>query len=53
MAGDEMADMFQWFNDVGYDIDVSALEAMGLDMTTFEEYLANSEAWMSPPPAHQ
>jgi uncharacterized protein YbjT (DUF2867 family) len=48
MAGDEFADMFQWFNDVGYDVDVDALEAAyGVEMTSFEAYLADSGAWQS------
>ena len=45
MAGDELADMFQWFNDVGYDIDMAALAEYGIETTTFEAYLADSEMW--------
>ena len=45
MAGDELADMFQWFNDVGYDIDIPALAEWGIETTTFEAYLDDSEAW--------
>ncbi|MDT3434217.1 NmrA/HSCARG family protein [Haloarcula sp. 1CSR25-25] len=45
MAGDEMADMFQWFNDVGYDIDIPALAEWGIETTSFEAYLADSEMW--------
>jgi hypothetical protein len=45
MAGDELADMFQWFNDVGYDIDIPALAEWGLEMTSFEAYLADSDVW--------
>ncbi|WP_336336054.1 NmrA/HSCARG family protein [Haloarcula brevis] len=45
MAGDELADMFQWFNDVGYDIDIPALAEWGIETTTFEAFLADSEAW--------
>jgi len=45
MAGDELADMFQWFNDVGYDIDMTALAEYGIETTTFEAYLADSEMW--------
>ena len=51
MAGDEMADMFQWFNDVGYDVDVPALAERGIETTTFEEYLGRSEAWRPAPAA--
>ena len=47
-AGDEMADMFQWLNDVDYDIDIAALESTyGLEMSDFEAYLGESEAWRS------
>jgi len=45
MAGDELADMFQWFNEVGYDIDMDELAEVGLEMTTFEAYLADSDVW--------
>lgn len=47
-AGDEMADMYQWFNDHGYDVDVAALsEATGIDYTTFAEYVDTH--WASRP----
>ena len=46
MAGDELADMFAWFNTTGYDIDVAALESTyGLSTTDFEAYLDGSDAW--------
>ncbi|MFC7026684.1 NmrA/HSCARG family protein [Halomicroarcula sp. GCM10025324] len=44
MAGDEMADMFQWFNDVGYDLE-SPLAEWGIETATFETYLDGSEVW--------
>ncbi|MBX0322328.1 NmrA/HSCARG family protein [Halomicroarcula sp. F13] len=51
-AGDEMADMFQWFNDVGYDVDVAALESTyGVETTDFESYLDESETWRRAPAA--
>lgn len=38
--GEEMADMFAWFNTVGYDVNVPALERYtGLRMSRFREYL--------------
>jgi uncharacterized protein YbjT (DUF2867 family) len=38
--GEEMADMFAWFNSVGYDVNVRRLEAeTGVEMTRFREYL--------------
>jgi uncharacterized protein YbjT (DUF2867 family) len=51
MAGDELADMFQWFNDVGYDIDIHALAEWGIETTSFEAYLDDSEAWQPAAPA--
>ena len=45
MAGDELADMFQWFNHVGYDIDIPALAEWGIETTAFEAYLADSDVW--------
>jgi uncharacterized protein YbjT (DUF2867 family) len=45
MAGDEMADMFAWFNEVGYEVDTDALRDLGLSPTSFEAYLADSEVW--------
>jgi uncharacterized protein YbjT (DUF2867 family) len=47
-AGDEMADMYQWFNEQGYDVDVAALsERTGIDYTTFAEYV--DAHWASRP----
>ncbi len=37
-AGDEYHDMFRWFQDVGYDVDVQA-RRRELGLTTFEQYL--------------
>jgi len=51
MAGDELADMFQWFNDVGYDIDIPTLAEWGIETTSFEAYLDDSEAWQPAAPA--
>ncbi|WP_435193770.1 NmrA/HSCARG family protein [Natronomonas sp. EA1] len=48
-AGDEMADMFVWFNEVGYDVDIEALDALGIDPTTFTEYLAKNDTWRPAP----
>jgi uncharacterized protein YbjT (DUF2867 family) len=47
-AGDELADMYQWFNDQGYDVDVPALSARtGIDYTTFAAYV--DAHWASRP----
>ncbi len=47
-AGDELADMYQWFNDEGYDTDVATLaERTGIDFTTFAEYV--DARWASRP----
>jgi uncharacterized protein YbjT (DUF2867 family) len=47
-GGDEMADMYQWFNDVGYDVDPSWVsKRTGVDYTTFAEYLDAN--WTSRP----
>ena len=52
MAGDELADMFAWFNTTGYDIDIDALESTyGISTTDFETYLDGSEAWRPAEPA--
>lgn len=50
-AGDEMADMFAWFNEAGYEVDIEALAGLGIEPTTFTEYLAKSEAWRPAPAA--
>jgi uncharacterized protein YbjT (DUF2867 family) len=47
-AGDEMADMYRWFNEGGYDVDVPELSAWtGIDYTTFADYL--DAHWASRP----
>lgn len=47
-AGDEMANMYQWFNDQGYDVDIVSLSAStGIDYTTFAEYV--DAHWASRP----
>lgn len=49
-AGDELADMFAWFDEVGYDADPADLrERYGLAPTDLAGYLAASERWTSPP----
>lgn len=38
--GDQMANLFAWFNEGGYDVDIDALEErLGFRFTRFEEYL--------------
>ena len=38
--GEEMAELFQWFNDEGYAIDIENLERrFGIEFTSFREYL--------------
>jgi uncharacterized protein YbjT (DUF2867 family) len=52
-AGDEMADMFDWFNRVGYDIDVQATERhLGLELTGFEQWVADSGMFTPVAPAN-
>jgi uncharacterized protein YbjT (DUF2867 family) len=51
-AGDELADMYAWFNEVGYDIDREALAAdYGIECRSFEAFLAESEAFRPAPTA--
>ncbi|MBI5240508.1 MAG: NmrA/HSCARG family protein [Elusimicrobia bacterium] len=48
-VGPDMALMYRWFNQVGYDVDIHALEqTYGMRMTKFSEVLANEE-WAKPP----
>lgn len=43
-AGDEMADMFVWFNDVGYDVDIPTLEAqLGIELRDLETCLEETQ----------
>jgi uncharacterized protein YbjT (DUF2867 family) len=52
MVGDEMADMYEWFEDVGYGSDPTAdAEAYGIEPKDFESFLAQSDALESLPPA--
>ncbi len=45
-AGDELADMYAWFNEGGYDEDFAASNAeYGIDATTLPEFLAASDTW--------
>jgi uncharacterized protein YbjT (DUF2867 family) len=39
MAGEEYHDMFRWFQDVGYDVDLAARRRERPELTSFEEYL--------------
>ncbi|MCT9096274.1 NmrA/HSCARG family protein [Haloarchaeobius sp. HME9146] len=51
-AGDELADMFQWFNDVGYDSDIDELSRRyGIHCNSLSTYLEKSEAWQPAPAA--
>ncbi|WP_251342006.1 NmrA/HSCARG family protein [Haloplanus halophilus] len=51
-AGDEMADMFAWFNAVGYDADIEDLSARyGIDLTDLPAYLDASDHWHPAPAA--
>ncbi|MEX2570015.1 MAG: NmrA/HSCARG family protein [Gemmatimonadota bacterium] len=38
-AGDEYHDMFRWFQDVGYDVDVPGLRSEFAQLTSFADYL--------------
>ena len=42
--GEEVAVMYRWFNDVGYEADIDALRREYLELTTFERYL-RSHGW--------
>ena len=37
--GPEVAILFRWLNEVGFSIDIPALEKWGIPLTTFEEHL--------------
>lgn len=44
--GKELAIMFRWFNDVGYDVDIAALrKRYGIALTQFEELIAHA-SWV-------
>lgn len=48
--GDELADMFVWFNDVGFEEDYEAVaREFGLSMHTFAEFVAEDEAFRPAP----
>jgi hypothetical protein len=41
--GDAMAELFQWFNDEGYAVDIENTERQfGFEFTSFREYLAKN-----------
>jgi uncharacterized protein YbjT (DUF2867 family) len=42
--GEEFADQYRWFNDVGYEADIAALQQEYPELTTFERYL-RSHGW--------
>lgn len=48
-AGEEYHDMFRWFQDVGYDVDIAALRQENVSLTPFEQYLRNS-GWANAKP---
>jgi uncharacterized protein YbjT (DUF2867 family) len=51
-AGDEMADMFAWFNETGYDVDVDALhDEYGIHTRSLPSFLADTEAFQARPVA--
>ena len=39
--GEDLAVMYEWFEEVGYEADIGALREEYPDLTTFEEYLRN------------
>jgi hypothetical protein len=42
-AGDEITRMYEWFDKEGYEVDIPALREEYLGLTTFEQYLWQSE----------
>ncbi|MFC5367897.1 NmrA/HSCARG family protein [Salinirubrum litoreum] len=51
-AGNEMADMYAWFNAEGYDIDTESLRAeYGIETTDFASWLTASDAFRPAPAA--
>ena len=42
-AGDEMAKMYRWFNDVGYHVDIAALRREYPNLSTLEKVLAQQD----------
>jgi uncharacterized protein YbjT (DUF2867 family) len=52
VAGDELADMFEWFNAVGYDADIGDLSARyGIEPVDLPTYLGTSDHWRPTPTA--
>ncbi|RLM68165.1 NmrA/HSCARG family protein [Halorubrum sp. Atlit-8R] len=52
MAGEEMAEMYTWFEEVGYGSNPTAdAEAYGIEPTEFASYLSNSDAFQPVSPA--
>jgi hypothetical protein len=42
--GDDLAVMFKWFNEVGYNVDIPALEQrFGITLTKFSEVIATAD----------
>lgn len=51
--GDEMADMFAWFADTGYDVDIAHVESrLGIEMTDFDTWLDTRSTFAPAPPAN-
>ena len=47
-VGLDFALMFRWFNEVGYDVDIPALQQKwGIPLTTFKEIIAEA-LWAKP-----
>jgi hypothetical protein len=52
MAGDEMTEMYGWFEQVGYGSNPMAdAEAYGIDPNDFASFLSNTDGFQSLPPA--
>jgi uncharacterized protein YbjT (DUF2867 family) len=52
MAGEEMADMYAWFEEVGYGSNPTAdAETYGIEPTDFASYLSNNDAFQPVSPA--
>lgn len=48
-AGEEYTEMYRWFENVGYDVDVPALRREAPQLTSFDQYLRN-HGWASARP---
>ncbi len=44
-AGEEYADMWQWFEDVGYEADIDELRSLHPGLIRFEQYLRTAD-WL-------